>query len=451
MSYIPGEGTNVFPLESLNGSGITLTDLGSQTLVATALTAGSGITLTPSGVNKTITIAAPAGPAGITSITSANGSGITATNAFPNVLLTNALQAGSGISLTPSGINADLTIGNTATLTTPVSSGLTITGTAPNYNIDTALVGGAGISIVADPNSAQGKLISNTGVLSVNPANGSGLTVNTTTGNVVINNTNPVPVASTTGGGVDVAAGQVLSLNLVGGPGVSVGTGTGTAKTITNTGALSLTAPANSGISVSANTGAITITNSGVRTITAVAPIIASGSTGNVSLSLGPLTGGLKAARINVSATGFNFPVVPTNTGRINFSGTIGGSFYQDFLNATPISDTNGTWVVNLSSLLLLYPTNAPGTQSVALSITPGGSFTPAYSLPSQLFAIGSGAQYLGPGQVALPVNAIKAALGINTTPTLSIAFTNNFATGNLTRSSYNSVVYAVYYPNGAA
>jgi hypothetical protein len=447
MSFIPGEGTNVFPLDSANGRGISLTQVGPTTYVATDLVAGPNITLTPNFTNKTITIASPAGPAGIGSVQTTNGSGINETTILPNIVqLSSALQAGAGIGLNPSLTTKDLTINNTATLTAGLGSGITLTGAGPSYGIEAALIGGAGISVAPDP-LTQNKTIVNTGVLSLNTPANSGISISAPTGNITISNTNPVPVAQQTGGGIAVGVGQVVSLDLTAGTGVQINNTGGTTKQIVNTGALSV--QATTGIGVSSTTGNITITNNGVRTLAVNAPLTTTGGF-NPTIGLGPLSGGLKVSRVNVQASYTNFPIPSGQTGKILFQAAVGSAMAADFTGATPIADANGTWVVNLSSFILNYPTNAPASQSISMAIEQGSStiLPPAYNLPTLLFATGSTYQFLTPGQIALPVNAIKGTLGALTAPILGLTFTNGLA-GAITQGSRNSVVYAVYYPNG--
>jgi hypothetical protein len=447
MSFIPGEGTNVFPLDSVNGSGITLTQVGPTTYIAADLAAGPNITLTPNFGNKTITIASPAGPAGIGSVQTTIGSGINETTILPNIVqLSSALQAGAGIGLTPSLINKDLTINNTATLTAALGSGITLTGAGPSYGIEAALISGAGISVVPDP-LTQNKTIVNTGVLSLNTPANSGISISAPTGNITISNTNPVPVAQQTGGGIAVGVGQVVSLDLTAGTGVQINNTGGTTKQIVNTGALSI--QGTTGIATSSTTGNITITNNGVRSLAVQAPLTTTGGF-NPTIGLGPLTGGLKVSRVNVSQAITGFPINAGGVGKVIFTAASGSAMAADFTGTTPIADANGTWVLNLSSMMFNYPTNAPANQSASLAIQQGSTtnLPPNYNLPTLLYATGSGFQILSPGQIALPVNAIKTTLGSLVSPQLGLVIINGLS-ANINFSSNNSVVYAVYYPNG--
>jgi hypothetical protein len=104
------------------------------------------------------------GTATAVSMTSANGSGITVAEPTPNdfTVATN-LVAGSGISLTPSGVNTSLTIGNSGVLgVTSSSAAITVGGTAQNPILtqalpavtkikDTILDGGPAIFVTTAP------------------------------------------------------------------------------------------------------------------------------------------------------------------------------------------------------------------------------------------------------------------------------------------------------------
>jgi hypothetical protein len=81
------------------------------------------------------------GEATAVTMTAANGSGITVAEPTPNTFtVATNLVAGSGISLTPSGINTSLTVGNTGVLgVTSGSAAITVGGTASNPVITQAL------------------------------------------------------------------------------------------------------------------------------------------------------------------------------------------------------------------------------------------------------------------------------------------------------------------------
>ena len=110
------------------------------------------------------------GTATAVSLSSANGSGITvAEPTTNNFTVASNLVAGSGISLTPSGVNTSLTVGNSGVLGVSAGTGITVGGTAQNPSIANAGVlavgAGTGISVGG---TAQNPIITNSISSSVN-------------------------------------------------------------------------------------------------------------------------------------------------------------------------------------------------------------------------------------------------------------------------------------------
>jgi hypothetical protein len=193
MSFIPGSQGGISNgggggggpvVDSVNGSGISITNVGDTPFISTALVAGTNISLVPSGANKTITVNAT-GTGGIAAITTSNGSGIDAAPSGPsNYNLTSNLVAGAGIQLTQSPTTTALTITNTQNSVTVNGSGINITQVGDDEQFALNLQAGSGINIASSGTSTQ-KTIANTGVLSVTA--GTGISLSGSSANPTIN------------------------------------------------------------------------------------------------------------------------------------------------------------------------------------------------------------------------------------------------------------------------
>lgn len=263
MSFIPGEGTEIASIASINGSGISITNIADVDYIATNLVAGTNITLVPNPSNTSITINASAGGGGIASVSSANGSGIEATTVGTGVNLTSALVAGTGISLVPSGVNKNLTINNTQSITSAIGSGINATTVGGTTSLEANLVAGNGIQISLSGANTS-KQINNIGVLNLTSAN-SGISINQPAGAVQLTNNGVLEL--TAGSGIAISGtkanytisatndGDVLSVSS-GGAGISI-TGTAQNPVVNNTGVVAING--GTGISVSSATGSPTI------------------------------------------------------------------------------------------------------------------------------------------------------------------------------------------------
>lgn len=269
MSFIPGEGTEIASIASLNGSGVSITTLADVDYLSANLVAGTNITLVPSPSSTAITINASGGGGGIASVSSAVGSGIEATTVGSGVNLTSALVAGTGIQLVPSGVNKNLTINNTQSITSAIGSGITATTAGGSTALTANLTAGNGIAIT--PSGANtSKQISNSGVLSIASAN-AGIVVSQATGAVQLTNNGVLDL--TAGAGIAITgtkANYTISatnsadvLSVGAGTAISI-TGTAQNPIVNNTGVVAINS--GTGISVSSATGSPTIALQNVGT-----------------------------------------------------------------------------------------------------------------------------------------------------------------------------------------
>ena len=262
MSFIPGEGTELASITSLNGSGVSITNISDVDYIATNLIAGTNITLVPSLTTTAITINASGGGGGIASVSSGAGSGIEATTVGSGVNLTSALVAGTGIQLVPNAVNKNLTINNTQSITSAVGSGITATTVGGTTQLEANLVAGNGIQISLSGANTS-KQINNIGVLNLTSAN-AGLSINQPAGTVQLTNNGVLEL--TAGSGVAItgtksnytisATNSADVLSVGAGTAISI-TGTAQNPIVNNTGVVAINA--GTGISVSSATGSPTI------------------------------------------------------------------------------------------------------------------------------------------------------------------------------------------------
>lgn len=369
MAFVPGEGTNVPDIDSVNGSGIQVSTLGDVDYLATALVAGTNVTLIPSISNKTITINASPGGGGITSVGSGIGSGIVANTVAGHVTLTGAYVAGTGITMTPNPTNENIEISNNQSVASVNGSGITITPSGSVSNVAANLLGGTGIGITSSGLNTS-KTISNTGVTSL--AAGSGISLSGATGAVTITNANSV--ASVNGSGITVTpAGAVTNVatNLTSGTGISITpSGVNTSQQIANTGVTSVTG--GTGITVSSSTGATTLTNTGVTSVTAGTGISASSSTGATTLTNTGVTSLVAGSGITLSGS----------TGAVTVTATAAAppSWHQVWNSGQTFNATNQFFIFWSSSTpgWIPWPTNNPAQVIVQMqfsNITYAGAF----------------------------------------------------------------------------
>lgn len=332
------------------GTGITTTPLNGRLLIGNGagytlanLTAGSGISVTNGA--GTITIAS----SGVTTF-SAGTTGFTPSVATSGaVTLAGTLaraNGGTGLSTAPT--NGQLLIGNGATYvlsTLTAGAGVTITNGAGTITI--AATGVSGVSTFSagttgfTPNVATSGAITLAGTLVV--ANGgTGITTTPLNGRLLIGNGAGYTLANlTAGAGITITNGAgsitIATSGVAGVSSFSAGT-TGFTPNVATTGAITLSGTlgranggtglssvpaqgqlligngsgytlalltAGLGIGVTNGAGSITVSNTGVRSLTSVYPISLSASTGAITVST-TMTGFLARYTANAAATTFN-------------------------------------------------------------------------------------------------------------------------------------------------
>lgn len=187
MSLIPSSSGGIASLNSVNGSGIDISNTGGVDYIAASLVAGSGVSLVPSSVDKSITISASQ-EGGVANIVAANGAGVSVAVQSNTATITSALVAGNNITLTPNSGNNNITISATDSGVTSVSasigSGITATTSGGNVALATSLSAGTGISLL--PSGVTPFItLNNTGVLSVSPASSNNIVITGTAANPV--------------------------------------------------------------------------------------------------------------------------------------------------------------------------------------------------------------------------------------------------------------------------
>jgi len=380
-----------------NTTGVITNSSPDQTVV---LTAGTGISTSGTYPNFTITNSAPDQTVKLTA-----GTGISTSGAYPNFTITNSspdqtvtLTAGSGISVT--GTYPSFTIGSTITQYTDtdarksISAGTgisydnttgVITNDAPDQTV--SLTAGTDISITGTyPNFTIGYSgTSSGGVTSI--IAGTGISVDVSTGDVTVTNTDPDQVVSLT-------AGTSISI-----------TGTYPSFTITNDDpdqVVSLTA--GTGISVTGTYPSFTISNSSPS----------SGGTVTSIATTSPITGGTitnsGTIGINASSTNTASYVVQRDASGNFAAGTITAS-----LTGTASTATN---IANGGAGQLPYNTGSGATSFLAAGtsgqvLRSNGTSAPSWEVQG-LFS--SGRLTLQSG-VAIPVTDQTSKTSIYYTP----------------------------------
>jgi hypothetical protein len=246
------------------GSGLTITPAGNNSAFATNLQACTGIGITPSTTTNAVNIA----NTGVTQITA--GTGVAVNQAAGNVTVSATgvqnVQSGGGIFISGAATN-------------PVI----------NNNGVTSVTAGTGISVSSNTGAPT---IANTGVVQV--VAGPGIAVSGTgTGTVTITNTDPSPATIVAGAGIGVSSqGGNTTITNTGVnsitspvPGIQIG-GTPQNPTISNSGVIQINTTG-AGLNLTGNLPSLPILqNTGVTSITAAAPLVASSPTGGVNLSL---------------------------------------------------------------------------------------------------------------------------------------------------------------------
>lgn len=467
MAFVPGE--NLFPsqiptsatpnidVESLIGSGINAVklDTGVEDL-SLALVAGANISLNPSLQTRAITIARSV-PASIGAVLCGNGSSVVEQQVPPNSInLTRALRepTNGSIVLNPSPTTKDLTIINNQKRTTTQNSGITLSGGPPSYSIQTSLVAGSGVSILPIFPLNQQKDIVNTGVRSITA--GTGLSVNTTTGNVVINSTNPVPPNTTAvaGSGLNqsiVGNQRILTANLTSpNNGFTFTNPGGTQIQINNGGILSLVN--GPGITTSLTTQNWSIFNDGVKSITSTTPAIQNiGNATDVNLKFNdPTQNQFGLITLGQQGTLPNSPLGINQTGSLQIF--VNSSLLSTHLKNGDPSNPDSVWALDLSPFLLeLQGTTANGFISFAVAQS---GYQAQIPVDNQISFLGSqnivsADIYCNPGVLLIKPSAFASTFPGNFGQTITLVITNQ-TNRVLSASWYNPTgYYAYYYPKG--
>jgi hypothetical protein len=274
-------------------------------------------------------------------------------------------SAGTGLSLTGNIFSlvspVATTLGGTGTTSAP-SAGQLLVGTNSSTYTPHTVTSGTGISTTTGSGTFQ---INNTGVTSA--ISGTGIGVSDSTGNVTFTNngvlsfsagsTGLLPNSATTG--AITLAGVLVTAN--GGTGLST---IGTANQLlgVNVGGLGLeykSILAGSGISVTPESGQLTIANIGVTSITGTAnQITASASTGAVTLSLPSSISVTSITVSNLTASSFVYSdtggllmttSAPTN-GQLLIGSTGVAPVIGNITGGTGLSVTNGAGTISLAN-----------------------------------------------------------------------------------------------------
>jgi hypothetical protein len=335
---------NAGVIQLVNGTGTAAVNNGdgtwqinaTGTAGVTKIIAGDNVSITPtSGIGEvTINAAGGGGGGSITEITSANADILVASGTGPVVTLTNkalrairpgygisrsgsdpqepvvsiderqaaswrTIAAGTGISITEDASNVRTWV-NTGVTSLTAGSGISLSGGTGNVTI-TATSGGTVKEIKSannylDVSGGTGPVVTLTN-LGVNRINqGTGILVTGNAVNPTISIASSVLTSVTGGNGITVSGTNSTRaientgvVSLVNGAGINATKGTNNAWTVVNTGVTKLTAGAN--ITLSGNSGEITISASGggagsITGITAGTGLTGGGTTGNVTLGV---------------------------------------------------------------------------------------------------------------------------------------------------------------------
>ena len=469
MAFVPGE--NLFPsqipdaatpnidVESVIGSGINAIKLATGVEdLSLALVAGTNISLNPSLQTRAITIARSV-PASIGAVICGNGSSVVEQQVPPNSInLTRALKepTDGSIVLNPNPLNTNLTIINNQKRTTTQNSGITLSGGPPSYSIQTSLVAGSGVSILPIFPLNQQKDIVNTGVRSITA--GTGLSVNTTTGNVVINSTNPVPpnTSAVAGSGLNqsvVGNQRILTANLTSpnNNGFTFTNPGGTQVQINNGGILSATA--GSGITITQPTPQnYSVANSGVLGITSTTPAIQNiGNATEVNLKFNdPTQNQFGLITLGQQGTLPNSPLGINQTGSLQIF--INSSLLSTHLKNGDPSNPDSAWILDLTPFLLeLQGTTANGFISFAVAQS---GYQVQIPVDNQIGFNGSqnivsADIYCNPGLLLIKPSAFASTFPGNFGQSITLVITNQ-TNRVLSASWFNPTgYYAYYYPKG--
>lgn len=359
-----------------NGAGITITGTGNSRTVT-----NTGVVQLVDGTNTTVVTVSPGvfkinaaggGGGSITELIEGAGIDITSpTGPTPTITNTGVISVAASSTVVPSattGAGITFSVQNVVATTT-AGPGISITGTSSNPTINNTgviqLVDGTGTTVVNNGN----------GSWQVNATGTAGVTKIIAGENVSISPTSgvgEVTISAAGGGG----GGSITTI--AGGPGISIDSPTGPTVTINNTGIRTISPSstitvqtlspgvvtldtanvveevrAGAGISVSGSAEFPTITNTGVRTLTAGTGIQLSGGAGDVTISAIQSGGTVKEVTSTNSfitvSNGAGPTVSLTNNGICSLS--VGGGLIKSGAATTPTLTLDGSVVAFWTNL----------------------------------------------------------------------------------------------------
>lgn len=375
-NYVGGTGISIVG-NVVNGN-VTSSSIGGSTLVSTPMSlkgivAGAGVSVSSSLTDITIsnsstisagddTIVVSTDEIGNTTLSGGyvGGSGINISgNVITSTGSTNVTSAGGTYTLisTPSSIKG-LSSGSGISLSTN-SSTIVITNSSPASSISLYSTGGT-TSLVGDATYP------NLGVKGI--VAGSGITITSSTTDITISSTGgSLMTASDT---TIVVSGTTIRGNYIGGTGITVIGNTITSTiTLSSAGGInSLVGPsgesisvkgitAGSGVSISSNESSLTITNSGVRSITAGAGVVIGGTINNPIVSANYSSGN----GIDINGNTISLSSIPIVSFSNPVSFSVSNSSYSPSGYFAWSSNLYGTYTLGY----LTFYVNIPSTKSV--------------------------------------------------------------------------------------
>ena len=309
----------------------------------------------------------------------------------------------------------------------------------------TGLTAGNGISITGTPTLPQ---INNTGVLQV--VAGTGITNVGTAEQPELRNTGLTSLnvgtgLSSTGGQTPTLANTgVISITTTAGSGITI-TGSPNAPTVVNSGILAVNA--GSGISITSVPSANqpTIANTGVISITAGSGITISGPTQTPTISATASAADPLASAITVGGV-FPSAIPAGSTGSTAVIVSPTSQLALQLANGSP--DPNGTWVLDITSYCFNLTAPSGGSMTITTGIedttTGGGPYTYTGIAGTGTTYVGTPPLYFSVNKIYIDVAAARAT-GLRVLDTLLVS---NDTGGDLQNTSVG-LITATYFPNG--
>jgi len=324
--------------------------------------------------------------------------------------------------------------------------------TQPRINNTGVLSIDGGTSITVDNTDPTNPVISSTAVAAISPGNG-----------ISVDNTIPtIPVVSNTG------VIQITGVNILVG-------GTQQNPVIINNGVVSVVQGA--GIAVSAAKGDVTITNTGVNTLTALSPGIAVGgtpqnpvfaNTGVISIAAADNTivvGGTPqnptisavTPKLTTLYTALRFTGLPTiqpnSTGSLDFTQPAAPTFLTTTVSTPPAGFPNAAFMFDFSSVLCYFDTSTSfaGTETISIKFHDASTST-TYAptlFPNNLNLVASALSTSPPYSFPLctAYYGVAEAYAAGMRLITNIFIQNN--TNSVVMCLFSGSVYATYYPAG--